>query len=152
MQVDVRRATSADYPDLTRLLWQFAHHDDAPAEIDRAFESDFRNWIVEQLTSHVPYIAVTPDGHAVGMAWLAVVARVPRPGRMGRRSADLQSVYVVPESRNAGIGAALVAAVLATAEELGVEHVSVHSSARAVEVYRRAGFADTGRYLRWSPD
>jgi hypothetical protein len=42
----------------------------------------------------------------------------------------VQSVYVVPELRDGGIGAALQEAVLAEAGRLELEHVTVHSSRR----------------------
>ncbi len=85
------------------------------------------------------------------MAWLALAARVPRPGRTGRLCGDVQSVYVVPEHRSAGVGVALVRALLQHAEALGLEHVTVHSSKRAVPVYERAGFAATRELLWWAP-
>jgi GNAT superfamily N-acetyltransferase len=145
----IRIGTQADTPALAHLLWQFSHRDDAPARIDPKFSADFAAWIAEHSTTHTPFLALRDGEAAIGMAWLALVARVPRPDRMDRRSGDLQSVYVLPEHRNAGVGSALVAAVVARAEDLGLEHVSVHSNDRAVAVYERGGFAPTRRLMRW---
>jgi len=46
-------------------------------------------------------------------------------------------------------GAALVAAVLEEARRRGVEHVTVHSSTRAVALYERAGFRHERKCLYW---
>lgn len=82
------------------------------------------------------------------MAWLALVPRVPRPGRIGRLSADVQSVFVVPAHRGRGIGAALVEAVTQHALQLGAAHVTVHSSEGAVPLYERLGFTSSRLLLQ----
>ncbi|GAB3758115.1 hypothetical protein GCM10028864_43030 [Microlunatus parietis] len=79
----------------------------------------------------------------VGMAWVALVPRVPRPGKLNRLSADIQSVFVRPEHRGQGIGSALVEAATAHALRLGALHVTVHSGRRAVPVYERLGFVSS---------
>lgn len=82
------------------------------------------------------------------MAWLATTPRVPTPVALRRATGDVQSVFVVPEHRNSGVGSRLIEAVLALARELGLERVTVHSRIRAVAVYERAGFAVSPRLLR----
>lgn len=76
----------------------------------------------------------------------------PREGRprSHRVSGDLQSVYVLPQHRDGGVGEALVAAVLALADEAATEHVTVSSSSRAVSLYQRCGFAVSPRLLKRS--
>ncbi|WP_255579818.1 GNAT family N-acetyltransferase [Cryobacterium sp. PAMC25264] len=64
----------------------------------------------------------------VGMAWLAVLPRVPSARALVRASGDVQSVYVVPHERNAGIGGRMLAAVLERAFTAGLERVTVHST------------------------
>ena len=66
---------------------------------------------------------------------------------MYRRFGDVQSVYVVPEHRNAGVGAKLMAAVLQEARDRELEFVTVHSSERAVTMYQRAGFGHNASWL-----
>lgn len=83
----------------------------------------------------------------MGMAWLAIQARVPSPRAIERRSGDLQRCYVVPEARGRGIGRALADAVLAAARERGLEHVTVHASERSIPVYERAGLRPNHRSL-----
>lgn len=87
----------------------------------------------------------------VGVAWVALVPRVPRPGATERMSGDIQSVYVLPEHRGRGIGSALVDAAARHAEQLGALRVTVHSGRRAVPVYERLGFASSHQLLQRVP-
>jgi len=93
------------------------------------FIEAFSAWVRDHVATHVPFVAEV-DGDAVGMAWLMVADRVPNSDPQRRRFGDIQSVYVVPELRDRRIGAALLAAVLAVARGLELEHVTVHSSDR----------------------
>ena len=84
----------------------------------------------------------------IGMAWLAIVPRVPSPRAPERASGDVQCVYVVPDARNAGLGGRMIDAVLKLADELGLERVTVHSSPSAITAYTRHGFAASPRLLQ----
>ena len=148
-RVEIRVAGAADVAHLAELVQQFGAEEqgaDAPS-----FAPDLLRWMDAHRDSHVPFLALLPSGAAVGMAWLALTARVPRPGRPHRLCGDVQSVYVVPEQRDAGVGAALLRTVLQHAADLGMEHVTVHSSERAVSVYERAGFGSSAEFLMWTP-
>ncbi|GIM89546.1 GNAT family N-acetyltransferase [Paractinoplanes toevensis] len=70
---------------------------------------------------------------------------------MDRRYGDVQSVMVREEYRNRGIGAALMAAILAEAGARDLLHVTVHSGRRAVEFYLRNGFRHHRQILLWEP-
>lgn len=94
---------------------------------------------------HSARIAVAESGEVVGAAWIARVDRVPRPGHLARRSAGVQSVYVVPEFRGRGLGGALVEAVCADAADDGATRIVVHASERAIPLYRRLGFTSGDR-------
>lgn len=87
----------------------------------------------------------------IGMAWLAVLPRVPRvptPGAPVRASGDMQCVYVAAEERNAGLGSQIIDAVLRRAHRLGLERVTVHSSDQAIPAYSRRGFTASPRLLQ----
>jgi len=140
----VRAAGSADLPRVAALRWAWGTEgngasDTLPREM---FVDAFLRWAQQNDDSHRCLVA--ERGHElVGMAWLALTSRVPSPRRVDRWTGDLQSVYVVPAHRSAGVGAALIEAARAHAAALGVERLVVHSSERAVRFYERAGFMDS---------
>jgi GNAT superfamily N-acetyltransferase len=150
MNVTVRRGTAEDAPALARCRWRWGVDERGrDAGIDRAaFVDFFTHWVLDHLRTHVPFV-VEVDGAIAGMAWLMLADRVPAPGRMDRRFGDVQSVYVAPEHRNAGAGAALMDAVLTEATDRELEFVIVHSSERAVTMYQRAGFAHSPTWLEF---
>ena len=116
--------------------------------------------------SHPALVARLRRPEIVGMAWVALVPRVPRPGATSRLSADIQSVFVRPEhrgrstearaprpeQRGRGIGSALVAAASEHAARLGSLRVTVHSGRKAMPVYERLGFESSRRLLSRPPD
>ena len=148
MDLTVRRGTAQDAPALARMRWRWRVEErKAASDVDRgSFVDFFTSWVVDHLPTHLPFV-VEIDGALAGMAWLMLGDRVPAPGLMDRRTGDVQSVYVAPERRNVGAGAALMEAVLAEAGNRELEFVTVHSSERAVTMYQRAGFANNARWL-----
>ncbi|MEO3771282.1 GNAT family N-acetyltransferase [Micromonospora sp. B9E7] len=152
IRADVRAGTPADAVALAGLRWRrLTEEDGYPGNDHDDFVELFATWVTEHLSTHRPFVAEV-DGDVVGMAWLMVADRVPAPTRRHRRTGDVQAVYVVPELRNSGIGAALLTVMLAEARELGLEHVTVHSSERAVRLYQRAGFQHGPTWLSWQPE
>ncbi|WP_426624242.1 GNAT family N-acetyltransferase [Leifsonia sp. McL0607] len=109
-----------------------------PDDTREAFATRFAAWAAVH-GAHECFVAVE-DGRVLGMTWLAILDRVPSARLFDRASGDLQCAYVVPDRRDDGIGGRLIDVVLARAEELGLERVTVHSSPRAVAVYERHGF------------
>jgi GNAT superfamily N-acetyltransferase len=152
MQVTVRRASVGDATALAGLRWRGLTESGRSIELDEgAFVDAFSAWVSGHVATHLPFL-VEADGDVAGMAWLMVAERVPSPERRHRRCGDVQSVYVLPELRDRGIGAALLEVVLAEARTLELEHVTVHSSDGAVRFYQRAGFQHDQCWLRWEPE
>ncbi|MBN1094312.1 GNAT family N-acetyltransferase [Blastococcus sp. TML/M2B] len=145
--MDVSRAGAQDVPQLARLLWLNAAPEEQARQSVEAFAFDLGAWWADHAGSHVAFVARPGGSEVAGMAWLALVPRVPRPGTTTRLSADVQSVFVLPARRGQGIGTALVRAARDHAVRLGAAHVSVHSSTRAVPVYERLGFASSRLFL-----
>jgi len=132
----------------TRLRYRWRTEEGGPAELDEAtFTRRYPGWLHEHRGSHLGILARTGEpgvdlavDTTVGVGWLAVVDRVPGPDRWDRRSGFVQALYVVPEARGAGLGAALIDALLDRATRLGLQYVLVNPSARSEPLYRRAGF------------
>jgi GNAT superfamily N-acetyltransferase len=108
----------------------------------------YADWVAAHAETHLPFVAEV-DGYVVGAAWLLVAERVPRNNSLDRRYGDVQSVMVREEYRNQGIGAALMAAILAEARTRDLSHVTVHSGRRAVGFYLRNGFSHHRQLLLW---
>lgn len=115
------------------------------------FAADLRDWWAACAGSHRAFVAQAPGGEIVGMAWVALVPRVPRPSATTRMSADIQAVFVMTEYRGQGIGSALVQAAATWAEHDGALHVTVQSGSRAVPVYERLGFESSWTLLQRLP-
>lgn len=144
--MEILVAGDPDLPDLARLLWLYAAPDERAGQSAETFAVDLTAWWTEHDGSHLAFVA-RHAGPAIGMAWLALVPRVPRPGTITRRSADIQSVFVVPEQRGEGIGTALVQTASEHARRLGASRVTVSSGRRAVPLYERLGFTSSRQLL-----
>jgi len=149
--VRISQADTDDVAGLARLLW-LDTRDEEPAQrsVD-AFAAELAQWWAGRQDSHLAFVArLQPE--IVGMAWVALVPRVPRPGAPSRLSADIQSVFVMPKHRGQGIGSALVQAATEHATNLGSLRVMVHSGRKAVPVYERLGFESSRQLLQRPPD
>lgn len=151
--IRVRRAHDDELERTVRLRWLWAVEVGEPSAVDEArFVAEAAAWARAHAATHLPHVAVTTTDEIVGMAWLALTPRVATTKSTDRWSGDLQSCYVVPDERGRGVAAALVRAVMQTAAERGVEHVTVHATAdNAVRVYASSGFATSGRLLIAKP-
>ncbi len=138
----VRRASLADSDGLASLRWSWRVGERGERAVSQEeFRARFRRWMSEHEHTHQAFVAEFA-GSLVGMAWLAVITRVPGPEIWDRRSGSLQSVYVLPSHRGHGIGGQLVIAAVSAGRELGLDYLAVHPSERSFPLYRRLGFGD----------
>ena len=148
--IEVRPATNADMPTAAGLRWRWMLEDaGTPTGTEAEYVEYFTTW-ARQAAHHECFLATRGDT-VIGMAWLAVTDRVPAADSFVRRCGDLQSVYVVAEERNQGVGGRLVEAVARRARELGLEHVTVHSDSRAIPAYQRCGFRQVPKLMLLNP-
>ena len=149
--INIRSAEPADLVAVATLRWQWiVENGGVPVVTQDEFVEFFADWAARADESH--HCTVARRGETViGMAWLAVVPRVPSPQALVRASGDVQCVYVMPAERDAGVGALMLDAVLRQAFDLGLERVTVHSSPGAITAYVRAGFAVSDRLLQATP-
>jgi GNAT superfamily N-acetyltransferase len=150
--VRISQANADDVADLALLLWLDTLNEEPAQRSVDAFAAELAPWWAGRQDSHLAFVARLLRPEIVGMAWVALVPRVPRPGATSRLSADIQSVFVLPEQRGQGIGSALVKAASEHAAHLGSRRVTVHSGRRAVPVYERLGFESSRQLLQRQPD
>jgi GNAT superfamily N-acetyltransferase len=149
--VTIRPALAEDMRRVAELRWRWSVEESgtAPATDEAGYVAATAAFAAAHPDTHRCLVAES-DGEVVGMAWLALTDRPPTPDDLSRVSGDVQSVYVLPALRGSGTGARLVAALLDEARARGCRYVRVHSSARAMSLYARVGFAvdETYRVVR----
>ncbi|MHA6762241.1 GNAT family N-acetyltransferase [Streptacidiphilus sp. PAMC 29251] len=148
----ISQADADDVAGLARLLWLDTHHEESAQQSVEAFTAELAQWWAAHQESHLAFVARLLRPEIVGMAWVALVPRIPRPGATRRLSADIQTVFVLPEHRGQGIASALVEAASEHATHRGSLRVTVHSGRRAVPVYERLGFESSRQLLQRPPD
>ena len=127
------------------LLRQLAEHgtDASEEKLVKVLErvlSDKRNGFI---------LSARSRGNIVGVAYVAIILSAEHCGKVGW----LEELYVMPEYRFQGIGAALLNAVLERARKLGLVATDLEVDAahrRAETLYRRFGFRplDRSRWVR----
>ena len=104
----IREATSADAAALATLRALFL----GAGEGDDAFARDVAAWLEAEGERRTTWLAER-DGAAIGMASLFEYRRMPRPGGGASRWGYVSNMFVREEARDAGVGAALLGAVIA---------------------------------------
>jgi GNAT superfamily N-acetyltransferase len=144
----IRIATVADVKALARLRYQWRVGERGERGLDEpSFEQALASWMKGHESTHIAFLATTAGELPIGMAWLAIVDRVPGPGRFTRRSGYIQSTYVVATNRGYGTGTRIVRHLLDHAAGLDLDYVAVHPSERSFSLYQRLGFSATDRVL-----
>ena len=108
--------------------------------------------LVETLAEGTSLAWVEDAPAPAGSLVMHLVRRLPAPSSPSGREGYVVHVFVEPERRGMGLGAALVAAAEVAGRERGLSRIRLHSSDLAVEFYRRAGYTprtnDFERFLR----
>jgi GNAT superfamily N-acetyltransferase len=131
--VHVRRAGADDVRALAELRARWSEGEEP------GFEQRMADWLSAEGERRTTWLA-TVDDEPVGMASVFEYRRMPRPGSAASRWGYLSNMFVLERFRNRGVGAALLDAVIAAADERGYARLVLSPSERAVPFYRRAGF------------
>jgi GNAT superfamily N-acetyltransferase len=144
--VEIRRADLKDVARVRELRLRALEMDpDAFGEtLQRAQarpEADYATWIGSP--ENAMFVAAEADGSLVGMT-----VGAPAPVEAQPNSAALFAMWVAPEARGKGVGAALVQAVEGWARGAGYERIGLGvttTNAAAIRLYTRMGFVDLGQ-------
>ncbi len=139
--ITVRAAERTDLPALTALLIAQLrdHGNDVP---DAALAAAAHGMLERPQRGR--FLLAFDGASVVGLAALSYLWTLERGGR----AAWLDELYVLPDRRDAGVGAALLAAAVAEARAAGALAVDLEIEAgheRAATLYRRAGFSALSR-------
>ena len=147
-RLTVRPPMDEELRTLAELRWNWTREKGEMPTISRGeFIASFTRWARQNSSSHRPMIMLR-GREIIGMAWLALLPRVPTPHAVERSCGDVQCVYVVPGERGQSHGGRHISAIMRLARELGLERVTVHSSDRAIPAYKRHGFSTSPRLLQ----
>jgi GNAT superfamily N-acetyltransferase len=109
------------------------------AEADDELERAMAGWLAAEGERRTTWLAEL-GGSPAGMASMFEYRRMPRPDGRASRWGYVSNMFVREELRDRGIGAALLTAVIAAADERGYARLVLSPSERARPFYRRAGF------------
>jgi GNAT superfamily N-acetyltransferase len=136
--VVVRVASAGEPGDVAAIASLRSLWSPAPRE-EPDFERRMAAWIAAEGDRRTTWLALRA-GAPVGMATLFEYRRMPRPGRPDACWGYVGNMFVREELRNRGVGSALLAAIIAAADERGYVRLVLSPSAPALAFYRRAGF------------
>ena len=153
-KVNIRTATLADVPDITHIYNEGIRDRLATLETEERTPQERLTWLQARDERH-PVLVAERAGAVAGWGSLNVFNSRPAYAHV----ADF-SIYVGQEARGAGIGKALLAALIARARELGYHKLVLaafpqneagmrlyaHFGFREVGVYREQGLLD-GRWV-----
>jgi len=141
--VIVRGATSADVPALQAI---YAHHvlsGTGTFEETPPTAEDIAERLGKVVDLGLPYLVAEDGGQILGFAYAG-----PFRLRSAYRYTVEDSVYVAPHHQGKGVGKALLHAVIAACEALGLRHmiavIGDSQNAGSVGVHRACGFTDVG--------
>lgn len=110
-------------------------------------------WIVDRIErdSRWHCWVAEEDGGIVGNLWLYSIEKLPNPVAEPEQHAYVTNVYVVPERRNARVGALLLEAALEWCRRANVDAVLLWPSERSRSFYGRYGFGVRGDLFALRP-
>ena len=134
-QVVVRVAGAGDVGAIASLrsLWG------AEAGEDPDLETRMAAWLAIEGDRRTTWLAMLDDS-PVGMASMFEYRRMPSPGRPDARWGYVGNMFVREDSRNRGIGSALLTAIVTAADERRYARLVLSPSERSLAFYGRAGF------------
>src|SRR5215217_2483647 len=142
-EVNIRAATPADVPDITRIYNEGIRDRLATLETEERTPEERLAWLEARGERH-PVLVADRAGTVAG--WGSLNVFNPRPAYA--HVADF-SIYVGREARGAGIGKLLLAALIARARELGYHKLVLAAfpqNEAGMRLYTRFGFRTVGIY------
>lgn len=133
----IRDQTTEDRAALAALRAVWAAEQEPGLDDDPDFEAVYSGWLDANPRK---FFVAEVNGVPVGMLNLLVFERMPKPGKEPSRWVYLGNVYVLPEFRNAGIGAQLVQKAIAFSRGIKAGRMVLSPSPASRTFYARLGF------------
>lgn len=146
--IAIRLATPADAEPLAALRYDFRSSIRAAPEPRDRFVSRCAEWMRRRLESSDGDGAgptwrcwvASRDDELLGHIWIELVERIPNPANEPELYAYLTNFYIREEVRGAGVGAEMLAQVLAWCDAMNVDMTFLTATERSHTLYTRHGF------------
>lgn len=152
----VRPATLADaeaFGAQRVALYREAHGDEAGERARRLAETTSDAWRASTARGTcLTWLACDPAGAIVGSCALLLVERLPSPVNPRALEGYVGHVYVAPEWRRRGVGAALVRAAMDEARSRALPRIRLHASDMGLALYASLGFRVRTNEMEWRVD
>jgi len=139
----IRAATTGDADDLAAIYGHAVLHGFGTFEEEPPSPADMENRRLAIAERGLPYLVAEDGGRVLGFAYAG-----PFRTRAAYRYTLEDSVYVAPDATGRGVGKALLEAVIAACEALGVRQliavVGDSGNAASLALHRSFGFEQTG--------
>jgi len=145
MAIEIRTAAEGDLDRITEVYAHAVTHGTASYELEPPSRAEMGKRFEALVAGFYPYLAAIEDGALLGYAYAGPF----RPRRAYRFMVE-DSIYLAPEAQGKGVGGLLLAALIASATELGFRQMAavIGDGARnqaSVKLHERAGFRHAGR-------
>lgn len=140
----IRRAASADAPQLAALRYEFrAGLASSAGEPRDEFLRRCERWMTDRLASAGSWQCWVAEaaGEIVGTLWLCLIEKIPNPVQEPETHGYVTNFYVRPARRGGGLGTALLEQAIAECRRRGVDAVILWPTPESRPLYQRHGFA-----------
>ena len=139
----IRAATKDDLAAITRIYGFHVAHGLASFELDPPAHDEMLRRYGDIVDRGYPYLLAERDGHVAGYAYASAYRARP-----AYRFSVENSVYIDPDARRAGIGRALLVALIAECEKRGFRQmiavIGDSANAGSIGLHAACGFARIG--------
>lgn len=140
--MNIRQANENDMESLIMMRWEFTlEHQPHVRDDYELFATECRTFLEQALSGEQWHIWVAEtEGVIASHAYIQLIHKVPRPGRITYPFAYMTNVYTDPAYRSRGIGRKLLQAIREWAAASHYEFIIVWPSEESREFYSRNGY------------
>ena len=145
MSITIRHALPDDLDRITEIYADAVLNGTASYELEPPTRADMGTRYDVLMDGGYPYLVAEREGTIIGYAYAG-----PFRARPAYRFVVEDSIYVAPEAKGAGIGKALMQALIDESTTLGFRQIIAvigdgHADSASVRLHERLGFHHTGR-------
>ena len=151
----VERAVKGDIDELTALRVAYVDEDSGIRDdsVRISLEKDIPAYFEAHLDRDLSVYVIRDAGRIISCAFLLVVEKPMSPAFLNGKTGTVLNVYTLPEERKKGYGKAVMKALLADAQKMGISPVELKSTEAGYPLYVSLGFRDASgdyRLMKWT--